>query len=77
MSSATSARRSAIHTTPSGDGWRSASKRWKLEFRPHLAAAAARSIARRASVDAAALARYIVALVEGSIMLTRTQRIGP
>jgi TetR/AcrR family transcriptional repressor of nem operon len=45
----------------------------EAEFRPHLAAAAARHGAT-ASVDAAALARYIVAIVEGSIMLTRTQR---
>ena len=47
------------------------------EFRPHLDAAAARQKPKpkrgaAASVDAAALARYIVAIVEGSIMLTRT-----
>jgi TetR/AcrR family transcriptional regulator, transcriptional repressor for nem operon len=45
----------------------------ELEFRPHLAAAAAKYCPGR-SVDAASLARYIVAIVEGSIMLTRTQR---
>jgi TetR/AcrR family transcriptional repressor of nem operon len=45
----------------------------ELEFRPHLAAAAARQGAAT-SADAAALARYIVAIVEGSIMLTRTQQ---
>jgi hypothetical protein len=45
----------------------------ELEFRPHLAAAAAKYCPER-SVDAAALARYIVAIVEGSIMLTRTQQ---
>jgi TetR/AcrR family transcriptional regulator, transcriptional repressor for nem operon len=43
------------------------------EFRPHLAAAAARHGAAT-SVDAAGLARYIVAIIEGSIMLTRTQQ---
>src|SRR5262245_34815662 len=45
----------------------------ELEFTPHLAAAAAKYCPGR-SVDAAALARYIVAIVEGSIMLTRTQQ---
>ena len=45
----------------------------ELEFRPHLAAAAAKYCPGR-SVDAAALSRYIVAIVEGSIMLTRTQQ---
>jgi TetR/AcrR family transcriptional repressor of nem operon len=44
-----------------------------LEFRPHLAAAAAKYCAAQ-PVDAVALARYIVAIVEGSIMLMRTQR---
>src|SRR4051794_9322113 len=44
-----------------------------LEFRPHLAAAAARYCPER-SVDVTALARYIVAIVEGSIMLTRTHQ---
>ncbi len=39
------------------------------EFRPHLAAAAVKYCPGR-SVDAGALARYIVAIVEGSIMLT-------
>jgi hypothetical protein len=43
------------------------------EFRPHLAAAAAKYSPER-SVDVASLARYIVALVEGSIMLTRTKQ---
>jgi TetR/AcrR family transcriptional regulator, transcriptional repressor for nem operon len=44
-----------------------------LEFKPHLDAAAARH--RRAPPpDTWALARYIVALVEGSIMLTRTRQ---
>jgi TetR/AcrR family transcriptional regulator, transcriptional repressor for nem operon len=45
----------------------------ELEFRPHLAAATAKFCPER-SVDAAALACYIVAIVEGSIMLTRTQQ---
>ncbi len=44
-----------------------------LEFRPHLAAAAAKYCPGR-SVNAAALARYIVAMIEGSIMLMRTQQ---
>jgi TetR/AcrR family transcriptional regulator, transcriptional repressor for nem operon len=44
-----------------------------LEFRPHLDAAAQKS-PRGRRVDTAALARYIVAIIEGSIMLTRTQR---
>jgi TetR/AcrR family transcriptional repressor of nem operon len=43
------------------------------EYRPHLAAAAAKYCPGR-SVDVASLARYIVALVEGSIMLTRTRQ---
>jgi TetR/AcrR family transcriptional repressor of nem operon len=42
-----------------------------LEFQPHLDAAA-RMYGRK--VDTRALARYIVAIVEGSIMLTRTQQ---
>jgi len=42
-----------------------------LEFKPHLDAAA-RQTGRR--VDTVALARYIVAIIEGSIMLTRTQQ---
>ena len=45
----------------------------ELEFRPHLAATAARYCPER-SVDVAELARYIVAIVQGSIMLTRTQQ---
>jgi TetR/AcrR family transcriptional repressor of nem operon len=44
-----------------------------LEFRPHLDAAAAKYRPER-SVDAAALARYIVGIVEGSIMLMRAQQ---
>jgi TetR/AcrR family transcriptional repressor of nem operon len=44
-----------------------------LEFRPHLTAAAAKYHSGR-SIDAAALARYIVAIVEGSIMLMRAQQ---
>lgn len=43
------------------------------EFRPHLAAAAARYCPER-PVDVDAMARYIVAIVEGSIMLTRTHQ---
>src|SRR5690348_14932911 len=42
-------------------------------FRPHLAAAAAKYSPGR-PVDVASLAPYIVAQVEGSIMLTRTRR---
>ena len=45
----------------------------ELEFRPHLAAAAATHGPGR-PVDAAALARYIVAIIQGSIMLTRTRQ---
>jgi TetR/AcrR family transcriptional regulator, transcriptional repressor for nem operon len=44
-----------------------------LEFKPHLDAAAARHCPDQ-HLDTWALARYIVAIVEGSIMLTRTQR---
>lgn len=44
-----------------------------LEFKPHLDAAARQSGAGP-RVDTAALARYIVAIIEGSIMLTRTQK---
>jgi TetR/AcrR family transcriptional regulator, transcriptional repressor for nem operon len=44
-----------------------------LEFKPHLDAAV-RMSGRGAGVDAWALARYIVAVIEGSIMLARTQR---
>jgi TetR/AcrR family transcriptional repressor of nem operon len=44
-----------------------------MEFQPHLEAAAKlHGSARR--VDTKALARYIVAVIEGSIMLGRTQR---
>ena len=44
-----------------------------MEFQPHLDAAAKQhGPARR--VDTMALARYIVAVIEGSIMLARTQR---
>jgi TetR/AcrR family transcriptional repressor of nem operon len=43
------------------------------EFRPQLDAAAALH-SPDGQVDTGALARYIVALVEGSIMLTRTRR---
>jgi len=44
-----------------------------LEFKPHLDAAAKQhGLARR--LDTWALARYIVAMIEGSIMLTRTHR---
>lgn len=42
-----------------------------LEFKPHLDAAASKS---SRPVDTWALARYIVAMIEGSIMLTRTQQ---
>lgn len=44
-----------------------------LEFQPFLAAAARRRGSSR-RVDTKALARYIVAIIEGSIMLARTQR---
>jgi TetR/AcrR family transcriptional regulator, transcriptional repressor for nem operon len=44
-----------------------------LEFRPHLAAAAVKYCPARC-VHAGAMARYIVAIVEVSIMLTRTQQ---
>jgi TetR/AcrR family transcriptional regulator, transcriptional repressor for nem operon len=44
-----------------------------LEFQPHLDAAAAKHRPGR-PVDTRALARYLVAVVEGSIMLTRTQQ---
>jgi TetR/AcrR family transcriptional repressor of nem operon len=43
-----------------------------LEFKPHLDAAALQSGAKQ--LDPWELARYIVAIVEGSIMLTRTHR---
>jgi TetR/AcrR family transcriptional repressor of nem operon len=43
------------------------------EFKPHLDAAALQS-ARGRRVDTWELARYIVAVIEGSIMLTRTQQ---
>jgi TetR/AcrR family transcriptional regulator, transcriptional repressor for nem operon len=46
------------------------------EFQPHLDAAHQTYCPRR-SVDTWELARYIVAIVEGSIMLTRTHRDGP
>jgi TetR/AcrR family transcriptional repressor of nem operon len=42
------------------------------EFLPHLEAAARKS--GRNGVDTGALARYIVAIIEGTIMLTRTQK---
>ena len=44
-----------------------------LEFKPHLDAAVQNSALRR-RVDTWGLARYIVAIIEGSIMLTRTQQ---
>jgi len=44
-----------------------------LEFKPHLDAAVEQSGAGR-QVDTWELGRYIVAIVEGSIMLTRTHR---
>ena len=44
-----------------------------LEFKPHLDAAAKRYCPRR-RVDTWGLARYIVAILEGSIMLGRTRR---
>ena len=44
-----------------------------LEFQPHLEAAAGEHCPGR-PVDTRALARYLVAVVEGSIMLTRTQQ---
>jgi TetR/AcrR family transcriptional regulator, transcriptional repressor for nem operon len=43
------------------------------EFRPHLAAAVVKYSPKRA-IDARALAGYIVAIVEGSIMLMRTEQ---
>jgi hypothetical protein len=43
------------------------------EFQPPLDAAAQKFCPRR-RVDTRALARYLVAIVEGSIMLTRTQQ---
>jgi TetR/AcrR family transcriptional regulator, transcriptional repressor for nem operon len=45
----------------------------ELEFRPHLAASAVKYCPKR-SVDAGALARYIVAIVEGSITVMRTHQ---
>ncbi len=44
-----------------------------LEFKPHLDAAV-RRYGRGRRVDTQALARYIVAVVEGSIMLKRTEQ---
>jgi TetR/AcrR family transcriptional repressor of nem operon len=44
-----------------------------LEFKPHLDAAMQKS-GRRRGIDTAALAGFIVAIIEGSIMLTRAQR---
>jgi TetR/AcrR family transcriptional repressor of nem operon len=44
-----------------------------LEFKPHLDAAVQKS-GRGRRVDMGALARYIVAIIEGSIMLTRTKQ---
>ena len=44
-----------------------------LEFKPHLDAAV-RMSGRSSRVDTWVLARYIVAIIEGSIMLTRTQQ---
>lgn len=44
-----------------------------MEFMPHLAAAARRHRPGR-RVDAWELSRYVVAVIEGSIMLTRTHR---
>ncbi len=44
-----------------------------LEFKPHLDAAVQMS-GWGSGVDTWALARYIVAIIEGSIMLTRTQQ---
>ena len=44
-----------------------------LEFKPHLDAAVMR-YGRGRRVDTQALARYIVAVVEGSIMLKRTEQ---
>jgi hypothetical protein len=43
------------------------------EFQPHLDAAVQRHRPRE-PVDTQALARYIVAIIEGSIMLARTHR---
>jgi TetR/AcrR family transcriptional regulator, transcriptional repressor for nem operon len=45
----------------------------ELEFRPHLAVAALKYCPKR-TVDADALAQYIVAIIEGSIMVMRAQR---
>jgi len=44
-----------------------------LEFKPHLDASV-QSAARGLRVDTWALAQYIVAIIEGSIMLTRTHQ---
>jgi TetR/AcrR family transcriptional repressor of nem operon len=44
-----------------------------LEFKPHLDAAV-QLAGRGLRVDTRALAQYIVAIIEGSIMLTRTQQ---
>jgi TetR/AcrR family transcriptional repressor of nem operon len=44
-----------------------------MEFKPHLEAAARKHRPKR-KVDAWRLARYIVAIIEGSIMLGRTHR---
>ena len=44
-----------------------------MEFQPHLEAAVKQHGSGR-STDAKTLARYIVAIIEGSIMLARTQR---
>ncbi|HEV3260845.1 MAG TPA: TetR/AcrR family transcriptional regulator [Gemmataceae bacterium] len=44
-----------------------------LEFKPHLDAAV-QMAGRGLRVDTRALAQYIVAIIEGSIMLTRTQQ---
>jgi TetR/AcrR family transcriptional repressor of nem operon len=44
-----------------------------LEFKPHLDAAVQKS-GRGRRVDTWGLARYIVAIIEGSIMLTRTRQ---
>jgi hypothetical protein len=43
------------------------------EFKPHLDEAAREHCPHR-RIDTTELARYIVAVVEGSIMLTRTQQ---
>src|SRR5437660_7277006 len=44
-----------------------------LEFKPHLDAAVQRA-GRGLRVDTRALTQYIVAIIEGSIMLTRTRQ---